>query len=139
MSKFPCPLRCLLCLSFSLSLSIAVWAAALETPVLTGTTPEGIRIQVFSELNPLAINQIHSWHIRVLNADGTRLQPELSISGGMPEHNHGLPTAPQITGTLDNGDYLLEGMRFHMPGHWQLRFDLSVDDTEQTAVIDFTL
>ena len=44
---------------------------------------------------------------------------------GMPDHDHGLPTQPQVTSRLENGDYLLEGVRFHMPGKWQLcgRFD----------------
>lgn len=114
-------------------------AADQETPVLTGATSGGIRIEIFSELAPLAINQIHSWQIRILDENGIAIQPEMKLSGGMPEHNHGLPTAPAITATLDNGNYLLEGMRFHMPGHWQLLFEITVNGSMQTAVIDFEL
>ena len=114
-------------------------SGAAATPVLTGTTATGIRIEIYSDLDPLLINQIHTWHIRVLDANGAPLQAQMSISGGMPEHDHGMPTAPQITRQLDNGDYQLEGMRFHMPGLWQLLFELTINGAEETAVIDFRL
>ena len=114
-------------------------AADLNAPVLTGTTAEGTRVEIYSDLNPLVINRIHTWHIRILDAQGAYLPAQLNLSGGMPEHDHGMPTAPQITGQLENGDYLLEGMRFHMPGAWQLLIELIIDDTAQTAVIDFNL
>ncbi len=114
-------------------------AADLHAPVLTGTTAEGTRVEIYSDLNPLVINRIHTWHVRILDAQGTHLPAELNLSGGMPEHDHGMPTAPQITGQLENGDYLLEGMRFHMPGAWQLLIELIIDDRAQTAVIHFNL
>lgn len=114
-------------------------AAATDTPVLTGATDAGIQIEIYSDLTPLAINRIHSWQIRLLDANGNPMQAQMNISGGMPEHDHGMPTAPQITALLNNGNYLLEGMRFHMPGHWQLLFEISVDAALQTAVIDFQL
>ena len=57
----------------------------------------------------------------------------------MPEHDHGLPTQPQITATLDNGDYLLEGVRFHMQGLWLLEIDLQHDGSEDSASIEFVL
>lgn len=124
----------------SLLLTIFSVAQAVEkSPVLTGSTAEGTRIEIYSELNPLAINQIHTWHIRILDAQGMHLQAQMSISGGMPEHDHGMPTAPQITSQLENGDYRLEGMRFHMPGLWQLLIELSIDGNQQIAVIDFHL
>ena len=110
-----------------------------ELPVLSGTTAQGTRIEIYSELAPLAINKIHSWHIRILDAGGHPQQAQMNINGGMPEHNHGMPTTPQITRQLENGDYLLEGMRFHMPGLWRLRFELTVNGSQETAVIDFRL
>lgn len=114
-------------------------AAELRTPVLTGKTAEGTRIEIYSDLNPLVINRMHSWQVRILDAQGAHLPAQLNLSGGMPGHDHGMPTAPQITGQLENGDYLLEGMRFHMPGAWQLLIELNVDGASQTAVIDFNL
>jgi len=118
---------------------LVVHAASGDIPVLSGNTPEGTRIEIYSELSPLAINRIHSWRIRILDANGAPQAAQMKISGGMPEHDHGMPTAPQITRQLDNGDYLLEGMRFHMPGAWQLLIELTINGAQQTAVIDFHL
>jgi hypothetical protein len=33
----------------------------------------------------------------------------IAVDGDMPEHGHGLPTCPQVTKYLGNGDYLVEG------------------------------
>jgi len=67
----------------------------------------------------------------------------LDIVGGMPEHNHGMPTQPQITEELAPGRYLLEGVRFHMPGLWRLTASISTEKTRgrppTVIVIDFTL
>ncbi len=35
----------------------------------------------------------------------------------VPEHEHGLPTLPQVK-NLGGGRYLIEGLKFHMPGSW---------------------
>lgn len=131
---------CVLLAVYGVGLFLHVGAiAASASPVLTGNTPQGTRIEIFSDLDPLVINRIHSWHIRILDSNGNPVLADMRISGGMPEHDHGMPTAPQITGQLENGDYLMEGMRFHMPGHWQLLFELTIDGNEQVAVIDFQL
>ena len=128
-------------LFFSLSLLFALSSGyAAETPDLTGTTEKGLTIEIYSELSPLRINQIHSWHVRILDGDRKTVAVEqLQINGGMPEHDHGLPTQPQITATLDNGDYLLEGVRFHMQGLWLLQIDLQHDSSEDSAAIEFVL
>ncbi len=74
-----------------------------------------------SSLEPLAINQMHSWVIQLRSAEGKPVDnAELSISGGMPAHDHGLPTAPRATDHLGGGNYLVEGMKFHMGGAWQV-------------------
>jgi hypothetical protein len=42
----------------------------------------------------------------------------------MPDHNHGLPTQPEVTDDLGNGRYRLEGVKFSMPGRWVLRLSV---------------
>lgn len=113
--------------------------AADELPVLQTSTPQGTQIDIYSSLTPLQINQIHSWRLRILDADGNPQDAQITISGGMPEHDHGMPTVPQITQQLANGDYLLEGVRFHMPGLWLLVIDLTIDGNEQSATLEFRL
>jgi hypothetical protein len=57
----------------------------------------------------------------------------------MPLHNHGLPTAPQMTTSLGNGSYRVEGMRFHMNGDWELLVTVDVAGRRDTVIIPLTL
>ena len=132
-------MKILIALSLPLTLFFAN-AADVRLPDLNGVTDKGLKIEIYSELSPLSINQIHSWHVRVLDRNNEILElEELNVYGGMPEHDHGLPTQPEVTTRLDNGDYLLEGVRFHMQGHWQLQVELQLNGVEDTAIIDFDL
>ena len=91
-----------------------------------------------SELQPLAINKIHSWVLQVEDSDGgTIVGATSSVEGGMPEHNHGLPTEPEVTATLGEGRYRVEGMRFHMRGYWEIR--VSIDDGAQRDSVTIPL
>ena len=46
----------------------------------------------------------------------------IALSGGMPAHHHGLPTEPVVKWSAENETYLIEGLKFSMPGKWQLQF-----------------
>ena len=128
---------------FALSLVLTLCsanAADVRLPDLSGVTDQGFKIEIYSELSPLSINTIYSWHIRVLDRDGEIIElEELNVFGGMPEHDHGLPTQPQVTKRLDNGDYLLEGVRFHMQGLWELQIEFQYAGVDDTTIIDFDL
>jgi hypothetical protein len=41
----------------------------------------------------------------------------------MPEHKHGMNYRPVVT-ALGAGRFRVEGMMFHMAGHWQLTFEV---------------
>ena len=104
------------------------------------TTDQGSVLEIFSQLDPLAINTIHSWELVLYNADGGPLSgARMSVVGGMPDHDHGLPTSPVVTGEITPGRYLLEGLRFHMPGRWLLTFDVISDQGSEYATLEFRL
>ena len=84
-------LGCLLTLSTGLSLA--------NDADLTGSS-RGISLEIFSQLSPIEINTIHSWEVVLTDEDGAVSGATLDIVGGMPEHNHGMPTQPQITEEL---------------------------------------
>ena len=57
----------------------------------------------------------------------------------MPEHNHGLPTSPEMTGQLDGGRYRIEGVKFSMPGWWELKFDISAAAGSDSVTFNLVL
>ena len=79
----------------------------------TWTSQRGIfSVSYESALDPIEINRIHSWVLSV-SRDGEPVEGAvLVVDGGMPEHDHGLPTAPRITADLGDGRYRLEGYAF---------------------------
>jgi hypothetical protein len=98
------------------------------------------RVSYVSRLDPLTINRIHNWVIHIESADGAPVDGAIiSVTGGMPKHNHGLPTAPRMTQSLGNGDYVLEGMRFHMKGYWELTVTVDADGRRDTVIIPLTI
>jgi hypothetical protein len=48
----------------------------------------------------------------------------LAVDAEMPEHQHGLTRVPRVERRAD-GSFRVEGLRFHMPGWWELLFDVT--------------
>ncbi len=89
-----------------------------------------------SQQHPITINRMHSWVLHVETADGQLVaNADITLSGGMPEHNHGLPTSPRVTQYLGNGEYLIEGIRFHMNGSWKITITIGAGGDRDTVVI----
>lgn len=96
------------------------------------------QISYVPELSPVPINQIQTWVVRVTEPDGKPVQAAvITVDGGMPQHGHGLPTVPQVTKYLGDGQYQVEGMKFHMPGWWVVK--LKIVRNETTDNITFNL
>lgn len=87
---------------------------------------------------PIPVNEIHEWTLTLTDAEGRPLEhAHVSVDGDMPQHGHGLPTEPQVTTELGGGDYLVEGVKFHMPGWWVM--DFTIDAGDQTDTVRFDL
>jgi len=56
------------------------------------------------------------------------LPQSVTVDAQMPEHQHGMNYKPAIRKAGDRR-YLAEGMMFHMPGRWELVFELK-DSTQ---------
>jgi hypothetical protein len=98
------------------------------------------RISYSSDPTPPPLNQIHTWTIHVETADGNPLEKAvITVNGGMPQHGHGLPTSPQVTEDLGNGDYRVEGMKFQMPGWWDVRFNITANGQSDNVTFNFIL
>jgi len=78
---------------------------------------------IVPEMEPIAINQLHTWIVHIETSDGQPVSDAtVTVDGDMPQHGHGMPTRPQVTRYLGNGDYLVEGMKFQMGGWWVVEF-----------------
>ncbi len=98
------------------------------------------QVSFSSRLQPMTINRMHSWVLHVETAAGDPVEgAEIQVGGGMPEHDHGLPTSPRVTRELGAGDYLVEGMKFHMHGAWQVTFAISTQEATDSVLFDVEL
>lgn len=90
------------------------------------------------DIEPIAINKLHSWRLHIKTVDGQPVDDAtITIHGDMPGHGHGLPTEPVVGHELGNGDYLIEGMKFQMPGWWYVDFE--IESAKGTDTLRFNL
>ena len=115
--------------------AMPLWILALLLPFLMGcgseaadggstleaTSERGLyRVRVRLEAPPIPIGRLHRWVVEVEDRAGQPVDPaELIVDGGMPQHGHGLPSAPKA-GRHPDGRIVIEGMHFNMAGEWIL-------------------
>lgn len=108
----------------ALSLLLISLTAFADKPVWEQESQNNsFKIVIQPENAQYQIGQYHNWIINVHDISGMPVNNALiSIAGGMMGHGHGLPSQPVVTKSLDNGNYLIEGMLFNMSGEWTLDF-----------------
>lgn len=85
-----------------------------------------------SDPTPIPVNEFFTMDVEV-RRNGTLLASgDLVVDAAMPHHNHGMNHLPHIerTGT---GQWHVQDMLFHMPGDWELYFDIKQDDVVHRA------
>jgi hypothetical protein len=117
-----------------------------SAPVNTDTSTSGLSdsglYQVSWESDPaeVPLNQIHTWTLHVETSAGQAVEDaKILVDGGMPQHGHGLPTSPQVTEYLGNGNYLVEGLRFQMTGYWEVKFIISANGESDSITFNLNL
>jgi len=138
------PLRDLLApLVAALLVSLSVANAFAAEPDLSRsrTSDEGaFVVSIESRIEPVPLNTLHAWMVSLASADGTPVEgATFEVDGGMPMHDHGLPTAPRVTEELGGGSYLLEGVRFQMPGHWVVNLDITAAGVQDSVTFELML
>ena len=108
---------------------------------LHATSENGLYTATATPLEmPVPLNRIHTWRVHIVSDDGVAVtDANITVSGGMPMHDHGLPTAPRARADSGDGDYLLEGVKFQMPGHWVVELQIDAPAGTDTVVLDLTL
>jgi tripartite motif-containing protein 71 len=77
----------------------------------------------------------------------------LDVDATMPEHHHGMTVTPQVRaiggpavqelltghGAMGNGRFEVRGMLFHMPGRWEIHFDITHGAITERAQFEIEL
>ncbi|TGT10005.1 auxin-binding protein, partial [Mesorhizobium sp. M8A.F.Ca.ET.213.01.1.1] len=71
------------------------------------TTANGLFVASFQpERGGVRQGELQSWLLTLKTAAGAPVEgAAITVSGGMPQHDHGLPTSPQATDYLGDGRY----------------------------------
>jgi len=89
---------------------------------------------------PIPVRSLQVWTLHVETAEGSPVDAAtITMNGGMPQHGHGLPTAPKVTRALGNGDHLVEGVKFNMGGWWVVRFAMASSAGTDTVTFNLGL
>jgi hypothetical protein len=93
---------------------------------VTGESNAGTyRVTWQSKPDPVPLNATFELEVEVVDvAGGDVAALELAADAAMPDHSHGMNTQPRVT-RLGPGRFRVEGMLMHMPGYWELYFDLA--------------
>ena len=95
-----------------------------------------LRATITPEIEPIPVNQIHSWKLRLERPDGQPVEKaRIVVTGLMPEHNHGMATQPRVTGYAGDGTFVVSGIKLQMRGWWTIHF--SVEQGVAVDVVSF--
>ncbi|MCI0362618.1 MAG: hypothetical protein L0Y44_10875 [Phycisphaerales bacterium] len=87
------------------------------------------RIVYLTDPTPIPLNEPFAIRVKVFDGrDQSRLlsDVQLDVDGRMPHHRHGMNRQPIVSAHGD-GFFDVAGMLFHMPGRWELYFDVTRD------------
>ena len=103
------------------------------------STAQGLYVVTLQGARTLQPRKMYTLQAIVIDGNGGQpvTDAKISIDGGMPEHNHGLPTRPRVTKDLGNGWYEISGLRFNMGGWWEVK--LTVTGSAGTDTVTFNL
>ncbi|MCK6513124.1 FixH family protein [Myxococcota bacterium] len=104
-------------------------------------TKEGTyRVVYVPAPDPIPLNENFAINFTVTYADGREMalpaDLELKADATMPAHKHGMLQKPTIQKET-TGKYKVDGMKFHMPGQWVMKVDLT--SGAKTETVDFEI
>ncbi|GEM_PF-890352 len=121
----------------------------------TETTPDGsgairslvtkegtYRVAYIPAPDPIPLNENFAVNFTVTYADGREAalpaDLELKADATMPAHKHGMLQKPTIQKETA-GKYKVDGMKFHMPGQWVMKVDLTSGAKTETVEFEINM
>ncbi|MCL4747291.1 MAG: amidohydrolase family protein, partial [Burkholderiaceae bacterium] len=87
---------------------------------------------------PLQVGKPFALEAAACARDPSAVVVAVALDAVMPEHRHSMNYAPRITATGENR-FTADGLVLHMPGRWQLVFDLRVGSRSERLTHDTML
>lgn len=92
---------------------------------------------VSAEPAPPALDD-NTWVMTFTNLDGTSLDsPTIVVTPTMPDHGHGTPIEAVVTATGNPDEYSITPVNLFMAGLWEVAFDVSVGEDQDTVTFAF--
>ena len=111
-------------------------AAGCEEPSSTLLRGDGVELRY--ALQPPEMEVGKPFTVRacaLLGQDPAREPHRIRFDARMPQHGHGMNYQPSVV-VEDGGWYRFEGSLLHMPGRWQLVFDVYDEATRHRVTTD---
>lgn len=124
--------RAAIALAVAALLPGAAWAqAAKDACAASGSGAQRIesaqyRLAWRSEPTPVPVGRLFALEVTVCPRAPGSAVATLAVDARMPGHGHGMNYKPSVK-PAGNGRFRVEGMMFHMPGQWELVFELRED------------
>lgn len=126
--------RCLAAaLALPLWLATGQVVACEPAPIGAGATRidgQGFVLDWRIEPAPLRLGEFFAVVVSVCEQRGRRVS-RLKVDATMPAHQHGMNYAPTVT-SEGGGRFRASGLLLHMPGRWELTFDLVGEASRET-------
>jgi len=87
---------------------------------------------------PIDVGRLFALDAVVCGRDGAATPTGLTVDAGMPEHRHGMNYRPTIT-AQGLHRYRADGLLFHMPGRWQVVFDVKTAKGSERLAADLVV
>ena len=91
-----------------------------------------------TEPAPLSVGRAFAMEIQVCARRKAAAPTGLRVDAHMPEHRHGMNYRPTVA-ARGEGRFRAEGFLFHMPGRWQLVFDVDASGRRERITTDLSL
>jgi tripartite motif-containing protein 71 len=122
----------------------SITAAPVESPPAAGksiiSNGGAYEIKYLAAPTAIPLNEPFDLQFSVLDQAGKTLGSGITVQvdAGMPAHHHGMNQKAAIKVNSD-GTYTASGLLFHMPGRWQIYFDVTRNGITERSQSDVTL
>jgi len=89
---------------------------------------------------PIQVNKTFCFRVLAKGANDAWLKDFqlLKFDALMPGHHHGMITRPKLR-AIKSGEYLIEGVKLHMPGEWTINLNLQHGKAQAQVAIPLKL